>query len=199
MSEGPLDKAEVIEAVCLALDEKGADGAAAAVRREWAFKPGSAVKRLYGTRESVRVFMRDGFLDRYSGERLVFPPVLRVISLVAPVDFPYHPAWKTGETHPAFNELSATIDHVIPVTRGGEDVEANWVTTSMARSFAKMNSTPEEMGWSLHPPGRLDRWAGMMYWFIGYATMQPQLLENVSIDRWYRAARLALEERQLRR
>jgi hypothetical protein len=34
-----------------------------------------------------------------------------------------------------------------------------------------------------------------MYWFIGYATMQPQLLENVSIDRWYRAARLVLEEK----
>jgi HNH endonuclease len=54
---------------------------------------------------------------------------------------------------PAFWEVGATIDHVVPVTRGGADDESNWVTTSMARNSAKMNWTLEELGWTLHPPG----------------------------------------------
>jgi hypothetical protein len=36
-----------------------------------------------------------------------------------PERFPFHPNWKTDVTHPAYWEVSATIDHLTPVTRGG--------------------------------------------------------------------------------
>ncbi len=119
-------------------------------------------------KESTRVFVRDGFLDRYTGERLIFPPVLRVLSIVLPDKFPYHPNWKTVVTHPAFWKVGATIDHVVPVTRGGADDESNWVTTSMARNSAKMNWTLEELGWTLHPPGNFGEWDGLLHWFLEY-------------------------------
>jgi hypothetical protein len=48
--------------------------------------------------------------------------------------FPFHPNWKTEATHPAYWEVGATIDHMVPVTLGGADEPANWVTTSMARN-----------------------------------------------------------------
>lgn len=53
--------------------------------------------------------------------------------------------WKTDLTRPAFNELTATLHHVVPVTLGGADDESNWVTTSMSRKFAKNNVTLEEI------------------------------------------------------
>ena len=40
-----------------------------------------------------------------------------------------------------------TIDHVIPVARGGADDESNVVTTSMLRNSAKSNWLLDEVGW----------------------------------------------------
>jgi hypothetical protein len=119
------DKASIIASVCDQLSVSGVDAAIAVLHREYKFDPEPVIKRKYGPVESTRVFVRDGFIDRYTGTRVIFPPVFRVLSLVMPHDFPYHPAWKTELTHPAYWELGATIDHVIPVTRGGSDDESN--------------------------------------------------------------------------
>ena len=139
--------------------------------------------------ESTPVFVRDGFIDRYTGERLVFPPVLRVLSSILPSDFPYHPNWKTDLTHPAYWELGATIDHVVPVSRGGKDDESNWVTSSMARNFAKMNSTLEELGWALLPPGDVREWDGLLSWFVLHAEAHPEVCATGSMRQWHRAAK----------
>ena len=96
------EKSMVIAAVCHALQEGVADTASSLLKRDYPFASDPITKRQYGPLESSRVFMRDGFLDRYTGERLVFPPVLRVISIALPADFPYHPNWKTDVTHPAY-------------------------------------------------------------------------------------------------
>jgi serine/threonine protein kinase len=68
------------------------------LRRDYPFAPEAVTKRQYGPVESTRVFVRDGFIDRYTGERLIFPPVLRVLSAILPAEFPYHPNWKTTVT-----------------------------------------------------------------------------------------------------
>jgi len=39
-------------------------------------------------RSMLRVFMRDGFIDRYSGERLVFPGIMRALSFYMPGEIP---------------------------------------------------------------------------------------------------------------
>ena len=183
------DPAAVLQAVCDAIASGGQEAAAAIVRRDYPFNAMPVVKRRYGPLQSTRVFVRDGFVDRYSGQRLIFPPVLRVISEVLPADFPYHPAWKTDVTHPAYNALSATVDHVVPVTRGGKDDDSNWVTTSFARNYAKMNSTLEEIGWTLHPPGRYEVWDGLLGWFVRYTEGHADLVRTGSMRQWYMAAR----------
>ena len=122
----------------------------------------------------TRVFVRDGFIDRYSGDRLVFPPVLRILSAELPEEFPAHPNWKMTETHVAYWDLFPTIDHVVPVARGGADVEDNWVTTSMARNSAKGNSLLNQIGWELHPPGDLTDWDGLCPWLLGYLELHPE-------------------------
>ena len=114
------------------------------------------------------------------------------IGALLPSEFPYHPNWKTDVTHPAYWEVGATIDHLVPVTRGGPDDESNWVTTSMARNSAKMNWTLDELGWQLHAPGNFAEWDGLMRWFVDTAPTIPVALKNGSIRQWHRAATLAL-------
>ena len=115
-------------------------------------RPVPATRR-YSPYQSCQVFIRDGFIDRYAGTRLVFPGALRILSIEMPKEFPFHPNWKMSESHIVYWELFPTIDHVVPVSKGGADEEQNWVSTSMLRNNAKSNWTLEELGWELKPQG----------------------------------------------
>lgn len=187
-----MEKSDVLAAVCRALTANVPLEAADLLRREYPFSPDPVTKRSYGPVESTRVFVRDGFIDRYTGERLVFPPVLRLLSVALPADLPFHPNWKTEVTHPAYWEIGATVDHLVPVTRGGADDESNWVTTSMARNSAKMNWRVEELGWRVFAPGDCREWDGLVHWFLEYTASRPELLRIASIKAWHRAGRLAI-------
>lgn len=67
----------------------------------------------------TRLFLRDGFVDRYTGDPVVYPPVLRMLSLLLPTDFPFDSGWQKGAGHSAYWSLFATCDHAIPIARGG--------------------------------------------------------------------------------
>jgi len=183
-----IEKHRVIAAVGESLLRGTPDAAAKLLRETYPFEPVSTAKREYSALEATRVFMRDGFVDRYSGARLLFVPALRVISQVLPEQFPYHPNWKTDRTHVAYWELGATIDHVQPVTRGGADETRNWVTTSMAHNSAKAGSTLAEIGWTLQPAGDRSQWDGMLRWFLAYTAEHPELALSPAMRRWRRAA-----------
>jgi len=62
----------------------------------------------------------------------------------------------------ARSRLFPTIDHVVPVARGGADDETNWVATSMLRNSANANWTLAELGWALRPASRDDTWDSMI-------------------------------------
>jgi hypothetical protein len=179
---------ETITSACTLLSAGNGDAAAAEIRQHYPFDSKPLESRSYTEVQSTSIFRRDGFLDRYSGERLVFPGALRLLSIRMPEVFPYHPNWKTSKTHPAYWRLSPTVDHVVPVTRGGEDVPANWVTTSMLRNSAKGNWLLEELGWALHVPGDSGGWDGLMPWFVEQVEADRSLLANSAIRRWYRAS-----------
>jgi len=136
----------------------------------------------------MRVFLRDGFVDRYSGTRLVFPGTLRLLSQLLPEELPFHLNWKMSECHMMFWELFPTIDHIVPVARGGADEASNWVTTSMIRNQAKANWTLEELGWSLREPAEAGRWDGLLGWFREYALAHPEVLRVRYLARWQEAA-----------
>lgn len=166
---------DALKRVCEALLEQDTSAAAAVLSTALPFTPTVKQERKYTEVEATRVFLRDGFIDRYSGNRLIYPPVLRVISLAFPTLFPYHPNWKMDQCHLAFWTLSPTVDHIVPVARGGLDEPQNWVTTSMFRNSAKSNWLLEEIGWYLHPEGRLSDWDGMFQWFLTYSNAHPQI------------------------
>jgi hypothetical protein len=186
-------KADIVARVCDALLRGDLDAARAIARSEHPFVPQSKAGRAYSELQSVRVFLRDRFTDRYSGAHLVFPGALRLLSKVMPAEFPAHPNWKMSESHIAFWELFPTIDHIRPVARGGADEEANWVTTSMVRNAAKANWTLEELGWTLLDVPTSTTWDGLVGWARDYLAMHPEHLSDKYIAIWHRAALNALE------
>lgn len=183
-----MNPSETLSRVCALLEEGNANEAAVTMSRDYPFQSVLPSARAYTDAHATRVFARDGFVDRYSGERLVFPGTLRLLSLKLPDVVPYHRNWKVSETHPAYWQLCATIDHVVPVTRGGTDAEPNLVTTSMLRNSAKAHWLLEELGWELHPPGDRGKWDGLMSWFISSIANEPSYLKQPAVRRWHLAA-----------
>jgi len=162
--------------------------AAAIIRDDYSFTPLSVERKGLPPYRATEVFFRDGFIDRYSGKRLVFPPVLKIISNALPTDFPYHPHWKMDRCHVAYWELYPTVDHVVPLARGGSDDETNLVCTSMLSNGAKANWRLEELGWQLFPAGDIQQWDGLVRWFFECTEEYQEALEDQLIKRWYTAA-----------
>ncbi len=182
------DKAQIVQSLCDGIDGRD-EAAIASALREYPFTAKPVAGRKYTVTQATRLFMRDGYIDRYTGARLVNPAVLRLLSTRLPREFPFHSHWKMTETHPAYWELFPTIDHVVPIAPGGPDSEDNWVTTSMLRNSAKANWTLEELGWTLHPPGDYSRWDGLTGWLIRYVEKHGQKHQEPYVVRWYKAAR----------
>ena len=143
--------------------------------------------RKYSYRDLMKVFVRDGFIDRYTGLRLVIPPALRMISHVILDTFPYHPNWAEGKCHDAYWDLSATADHVKPVADEGSDDENNLVSTSMATNLQKNSISLEALGWELYPAGKASDWDGLSHFFIRQCDTHPDVLDTRYFKQWYQA------------
>jgi len=193
--------AGVLADVCAALRIGDAGSARETLRSRYPFVPVEKIARSFSVQQSMDLFTRDGFIDRYTGNRLINPGVLRLLHVVLGNDFPMHPHGKYSETHLAFWELFPTVDHRLPVSRNGIDDKSNWVTASMLSNQAKAQWTVEELGWKVHPPGSMAEWDGLSRWLVDYlARVNPTVLEEKAaephrgyIRRWFTAAKAALE------
>jgi hypothetical protein len=183
-----IDGANILIRVCDALDDNRRDNAGNILANEYPFTPLENFGRRYSAIKSMRIFVRDGFIDRYTGKRLVFPGTLRLLSKLFPKEFPFHKNWKTDACHFAFYELFPTIDHLAPVSRGGADHEVNWISTSMVRNAAKANFTVEELGWHLLPSGDIKQWDGLTRWFLRQ-TQGKNDLDEPYLRIWSEAAK----------
>ena len=206
------EKHEIIMNACLALSDEGREVCLEVISRRYPFDP-RAMPRLVppdgaasGERKveaadfwnedralMMKVFARDGFMNRYTGELLIFPAVLRLLSREFPSAFPYQASWKLGETHVAYYDLYACVDRLLPRSRGGTDAEANLVTTTMPYVLARSQSTVEERGWRLTREGFVDEWDGMSSWFVEYVKANPELRNTNYFNLWYIAAKKTLE------
>jgi hypothetical protein len=184
------DRAAVIEQVGQALISNQVAVAKDVLRDHYPFAGLTKQSRQYTKVAMLRIFHRDGFINRYAGTRLIFPGALRLISAILPSEFPFHPNWKMSVTHPAYWELLPTIDHVAPVARGGINQGTNCVPTSQLRNSAKSNWTVAELGWTLYPAGQLADWDGMTGWFCQMIEDNAALRESPYLISWYRATQL---------
>lgn len=177
---------QTIKEACLSISSNAIDDAKQIINTKYPFSPLNNIGRKYTDIQKIKIYLRDGFIDRYSGDRLVFPPVLRLMSNLMPKEFPFHKNWKTTECHMAYWQLLPTIDHIIPVSRNGVDDESNWVCTSQMRNSAKSNWLLKELGWQLHQSGNLADWDGLTNWFIDYVKENPIALDDNYLKSWYK-------------
>ena len=135
-----MDRSAVISNVVTMLLEGNVSGAKSTICQDYPHTHFEVEKRTYSMMQKMNQFIRDGFIDRYTGNKLLNPGILKVISNYLPEDFPYHPHWKMTQTHIAYWELIPTVDHIYPIAKGGQDDEENWVTTSMKNNSIKMST-----------------------------------------------------------
>lgn len=128
---------EIIEDILMEVKNDNIETGRRIILEEYPFQPAIIHKRQYSEKQKMEQFKRDGFIDRYTGEKLVNPGVLKMISFFYPKEFPYHAHWKMTDTHVAYMELIPTIDHIVPISKGGSDSIENWATTSMNKNAKK--------------------------------------------------------------
>lgn len=179
-----MDKALLIKNICgLLLDDRRQDCIDMALEN-FPFVDSSPHRRKYTRYHMCKVFLRDGFIDRYSGKKLLFPGLIKLLTNEFPYIFKYHRNWKMSDTHMIYWDLFPTIDHLIPVARGGQDSYDNLITTSMIRNSAKSNWTIEEIGWNLHPKGQLEEWDGLVHPFLELTNKNPDYEKDKYVMDW---------------
>jgi hypothetical protein len=194
MTKPIIDRADTISRICQALAAGRRADACAIARQEYPFEPPRVAAHGKCTPlQKTQVFMDDGFIDRYFGNRLVFPGALQLLSRLMPEELPSHPNWKMSVGHMVYWDLYPTIDHVDPIAHGGVDDKTNWVSTSMLHNAIKDHWTLEELGWVKRPPGDLKVWDGMIHWYLETAAANLLMVATGSARSWYFAAKRILK------
>lgn len=179
-------RTKVIQNVCESLTRDEMEMGRSMITRNYPFEPKERHPRNYSNYRKFTIFRKDGFIDRYSGERLVFPGVLKVLSNLYPQDFPYHKNGKMTLGHIAYWRIMPTVDHVHPYAAGGCNDDDNLVTTSMLHNGMKSGYSLEELGWELHPRGDPFLWDGLSRWFYDYVSRNRSLLNDDYVNIWYK-------------
>jgi len=88
-----------------------------------------AMKRInIPKRLQVEVFTRDNWHCRYCGDAVFFSPSLKILDDLSSGHGYYHRNGKAGEMLSLFQWKWASVDHVLPVNKGGENNYENLVT-----------------------------------------------------------------------
>lgn len=181
-----MEKIDVLAAASRSLLNGNLEEARKSIKTGYPFQMLEASKRTYTDKQKMEQFKKDGFIDRYSGQKLVNPGILKVLSYYLPEDFPYHPHWKMEACHNAYWEFVPTVDHIYPVALGGADSEENWATTSMLHNSIKSNWTLEQLQWKLYDAGKFEDWDGLTGLFVELVEQNEELLKDSYIKRWYK-------------
>ena len=178
----------ILKQAAIAIRDGKLENAKKLIQEEYPFVLKAVKKRQYSVAQKMEQFWYDGFIDRYSGERLINPGILKVLSNLLPDIFPYQPHWSMTSCHQAYWDVFPTIDHIEPIARGGDDNKGNWVTTSMRHNAIKSNWTLEQLDWKLHDRGDIKEWNGLTDLFVEIVEADESLQKDPYIKRWYDAS-----------
>ena len=103
------EKSAVISNIVSLLLEDNETAAKALIQQEYPHTQVELEKRTYTMAQKMNQFLSDGFIDRYSGQKLLNPGILKILSHYFPEEFPYHPHWKMTHTHIAYWELTPKV------------------------------------------------------------------------------------------
>lgn len=118
-------------------------------------------QRMPGRGEERRVFARDGWRCRFCGCRVVSKEIRREIVWRLPSA---GQRWgERLECHNGFDTLNASLDHILPHSRGGDNSNENLVTACQLCQFGRGGCTLEEVGFAdpRHWDPIVDDWDGL--------------------------------------
>ena len=187
------DKITSIEKAAKELLAGRMENACCIIQKEYPFKKYEVFHRTYTLKQKMNQFKADGFIDRYTGDKLINPGILKLFSFYFPNEFPYHPHGKMTEGHIAYWELFPIIDHIYPIAMGGIDEPENWATTSMLNNAVKSNWSLEQLRWELHPAGDFEEWDGLTRLFVEIVENNEELIDDKYIRTWYNASKEILK------
>jgi DNA-directed RNA polymerase subunit RPC12/RpoP len=107
------------------------------------------------------IYRRDGYRCRFCGCRVILKAARGTMHSLVPDAIPWGAADKNK--HAAFYALTATVDHLVPHAKGGDNSPGNLLTTCQPCNFGKGNWLIEEIG-LLDPRSRppvADAWDGL--------------------------------------
>lgn len=181
--------AEVLEAIATQLANGELSLAKNIAAQDYPFTLAIVGKRSISQATAMKVFLRDGFIDRYFGMRLVFPGALLLIGELMPECFPIHKTWRVSESHHMYWELWPAVDHLEPFSRGGTNSIENLFSTSVLHNNAKAQWTLDEIGWEIHPPGNVEEWDGLLNWCLSWIDANPTFQPSRTLNGWLKTAR----------
>ena len=184
-----MEKVQVVEMAAQEILKGKMECAEDIIKKEYPFNKLASTGRNYTDKQKMEQFVRDGFIDRYSGQKLLNPGILKVLSYYMPDVFPYHAHWKMEECHNAYWEFVPTVDHIYPVALGGADSEENWASTSMLHNSIKNNWTLEQLQWELYEAGDFLEWDGLTDLFVELVEANIEMLEDSYIKKWYKLSK----------
>ena len=159
------DKVRLLQAVSDDLLKNNIHAAKEKIDSRWAFERLNNVKRqAVPKQKQAEMFLRDNFTCRYCGTKAIFKGALRMISESLPQSFPFHPNWKVSESHMSYWWLTSSVDHLVPVARGGSNKLDNLVTACYRCNDMKPQWLTEEIGWELLEPSQ-EEWDGLVHVF----------------------------------
>ena len=117
--------------------------------------------RMPSTSIAISIFQRDGWRCRYCGSKVISRKARDVFTK----QFPSETHWVKAQymRHASLDSQSASLDHILPHSRGGNNAEENLVTACGPCQFGRNCWTLEEVGFN-DPRERqpvVDVWDGL--------------------------------------
>ena len=92
------------------------------------------------------VWQRDNWHCRYCGEPVFYAPALKALDELNPGHLYFHPNGKSGKMLPLFQWRWASVDHVVPASKGGSDSVDNYVTACWECNLKYRDNTEGKPG-----------------------------------------------------
>ena len=133
------DKSAVISNITSLLLEGNKMAAQTVICQEYPHEQVEIEKRAYTMAQKMNQFISDGFIDRYSGQKLLNPGILKVLSCYFPEEFPYHPHWKMTHTHIAYWEDVYEYNNPNGTQMMPTHNQYIWLNNSLMRSISALS------------------------------------------------------------
>ena len=118
-------------------------------------------RRMPSTSISRSIFKRDGWRCRFCEVKVISVVAIKILDGMFPEEIRNRPPMR--EIHGGIRALAASLDHILPHSRGGDNSPENLVCACGPCQFGRNQWTLEEVGFSdpRERPAIVDEWDGL--------------------------------------